>query len=331
MRKLTLVVPLLVLIACQEEPLRVLAPETPQWAASAAKEYVEIPLGDLGGGSTIAYAINARGHVAGTGRNLEGFSRAFLWTAREGMQDLGAPIDGSDWYWTEAYDINDGGTIAGAAFAGGHDWSWMGPNPFTWSSQHGMTILPCGNEGFGLSVNNAGTVVGFGELGPYIGYSVYAGWRYEDGVCRILKDDDFVAPAAWYVNNEGEIEGLGVRYIMAENNLDFVPIDNRTYVGVWSPTHGFIVGAELVDSRSRNPRGDYVSGGSLFTQTPRAYGHIANQPAGPAFEPHRAASYGGVSEALVAIGCPPLLELVKATDPMLLDRCLGRIRGEASR
>jgi probable HAF family extracellular repeat protein len=300
--------------------------------------YVEIPLGHLGGGITGATAINARGDVTGSSITADGSIRAFVWTARDGMRDLGTTTPDPEPYgWYGAFDINDGGKVIG------HFSDWQDQS-FFWTDKGGLTDFWCGGLGtWALSVSNAGTIVGLLEgLDPFPGgewirypdaYSETAAFRYDDGVCSLIMDDEFIALTAWYVNRRGEIAGTGAPYVLEPHPYNpgevYIVITGDVRPIVWSPGRGFLSGETLVDDRHRNPRGDYVEGGSLFTRTPGAYGAKPGKNASATIASTNAAgieAHSGLSRALVSVGCPPIMELVQTTEPLLVDRCLAAAR-----
>jgi probable HAF family extracellular repeat protein len=66
-------------------------------------------LGTLGGsGSSFAGGINDLGEIVGTTFDGEGRQRAFIWTADQGMRDLGGFTEN-----TSAHRINNSGTVIG--------------------------------------------------------------------------------------------------------------------------------------------------------------------------------------------------------------------------
>jgi hypothetical protein len=111
-----------------------------------------------------------------------------------------------------------------------------------------VVISPLGLSG----VNNAGTIVGlleglqrFPELEWIVyfpdGFSETAAFRYRDGVCSLIMDDEFIALRAWYVNQSGEIAGAGAPYVFDPITSDpaslatCIVITGEVRPMVWSP------------------------------------------------------------------------------------------------
>ena len=73
-----------------------------------------LDLGHLGGGDSLALAINNHGVVVGTGNLTSGEFRAFRWSREDGMIDLNTLLpSGSGWVLRAAWDINDKGQVTG--------------------------------------------------------------------------------------------------------------------------------------------------------------------------------------------------------------------------
>jgi probable HAF family extracellular repeat protein len=136
-------------------------------------------LGALGGGltSSVASDINNVGQVVGRSYSAdqiitpptdpEFFSRAFLWSPGQGMQDLGALSGGH----ATAYAINDNGQVVGKSWL-----SSFSPPPYgqnlravLWTPGQGIRELgrlwdgPHNSAAYGI--NEAGQVVGESDLG----------------------------------------------------------------------------------------------------------------------------------------------------------------------
>lgn len=128
--------------------------------SQAAAKYHIVDLGDLGGGTSEALAINNTGQVVGRSIAASGQTHAFVWDSGSGIQDLGV-LGG---YGGEAYGINDKGQIVGIAYTTGH----TGPNDgkysaFLWSESSGMrelVALYSGGASWARSINATGQVAG---------------------------------------------------------------------------------------------------------------------------------------------------------------------------
>jgi probable HAF family extracellular repeat protein len=91
-------------------------------------------LGTLGGDESVAYGVSADGAVVvGWARNAAGRSRAFRWTASDGMEDLGT-LGGDE---SVAYGVSaDGAVVVGVARnAAGRS------RAFRWTASDGMQDL----------------------------------------------------------------------------------------------------------------------------------------------------------------------------------------------
>jgi probable HAF family extracellular repeat protein len=76
-------------------------------------------LGTLGGASSVAWAVNNSGQAVGRAdrprKGAQSVFRAFIWTAADGMKDLGS-ITGRD--WAQARDLNEVGWVVGETYVG---------------------------------------------------------------------------------------------------------------------------------------------------------------------------------------------------------------------
>ena len=151
MKRLATLVMLIVIVLSS-----VLAAATPSVAASAtqavtaAETYTIKDLGTLGGTTSIAYAINASGQVAGVAKTVNGIDHAFLYDGA--ITDLGT-LGGAK---STAHGINDAGQIVGTS-----DPTTGYPRAFLW--QNGtMTDLGTlgGSHSYGYGINDAGQIVG---------------------------------------------------------------------------------------------------------------------------------------------------------------------------
>ena len=84
------------------------------WTVDAAGAVTVQDLGTLPGGTfSIAHGINNLGQVVGLTDGVSGSRRPFIWTANDGMRDLGVPV-GLVGGW--AVSINDAGQVVGVFF-----------------------------------------------------------------------------------------------------------------------------------------------------------------------------------------------------------------------
>ncbi|MBN2023227.1 MAG: hypothetical protein JW809_10600 [Pirellulales bacterium] len=163
-------------------------------------------LGNLGRSyNTTGYAINNRGEVAGSSTTdylSGGGPHAFRWRRDGGMLDL----DGLGGNQSNAFDINDDGTVVGAAWPG-NDRS----HAFLWTAQTGMRDLGTlgGDESSAIAVNNLGQVIGVTSvsLDPDAPFRAFL-WTESEGMRDIggLLD---INPMA--INNLGSIAGVKTR------------------------------------------------------------------------------------------------------------------------
>jgi len=122
--------------------------------AAASPRYVAVPLGSLGGGSSHATAINARGNVAGLSRTAAGEVHAFV-LVNGVMRDLGT-LGGPR---SDAYSINSIGWTTGSSYAPA---SGMQTLQYAFISDGTtMTSLAAAGQGAaGYGINDSGTYQG---------------------------------------------------------------------------------------------------------------------------------------------------------------------------
>jgi probable HAF family extracellular repeat protein len=113
-------------------------------------------IGTLGGPSAWAYGLNDRGQVAG-GASIDAagiLTRAYRWSARTGMLDLGKLVPGE----SIGTDINNKGQVTGGAvFAPG-----QGRRGFLWTPET-RTVVNIGTldlDAYGTALNDAGAITG---------------------------------------------------------------------------------------------------------------------------------------------------------------------------
>ena len=107
---------------------------------------------DLGGGTSIAHGVNDGGEVVGLAATPSGVPHAFLWTATDGMRDLGSLGAAA----SMALGINNRREVVGGS---GH--------AFLWTEQRGMVDLGTlgGRTSCANDVNDSGYIVGVSQTG----------------------------------------------------------------------------------------------------------------------------------------------------------------------
>jgi probable HAF family extracellular repeat protein len=171
-------------------------------------------LGHLGGGGSLAAAINETGQVVGASytthvTELGPMAHGFLWENGV-MTDLGLlPGDEDSW----ASDINAAGQIVGSSGRTDPETYETAYRSFLYADG-AMTPLPVPSfEHYASAINDSGTVVGTMRAGG--GFSRYHAYVYRDGVAINLNQ---LIPAgsglhlsfAYGINKAGQIAGVGV-------------------------------------------------------------------------------------------------------------------------
>lgn len=110
-------------------------------------------LGTLGGGFSVATAINDAGQVAGYSQTATGQVHAFRWSPASGMRDLGVIFGES----SQAFGLNELGAVAGISTASADE-----SVPFLFADEPAMESLGSlgGGWGVGLDLNDSLVVVG---------------------------------------------------------------------------------------------------------------------------------------------------------------------------
>jgi probable HAF family extracellular repeat protein len=146
-----------------------------------------------------AYGINDLGQVVGASVTPTGDVHAFLWTAADGMIDLGT-LGGNN---SEARGINDLGQVVGVSETA----SLVSYHAFLWTAAGGMTDLdPLGeiySAAYGIS--DLGQVVGVGQTAS--GFLRAFLWTATDGITD-LDHVDGNNSEAWGINEVGQAVGL---------------------------------------------------------------------------------------------------------------------------
>ena len=126
--------------------------------------YVEIPLGSLGGVTSVGLGMNDSGDAVGISATATGDRHAFLWTTSTGMVDLNDLIDPtSGWILKYAWDINNNGQVVGDGFLSGEPRAFRFTPPGTvdglgtfGGSTHAYAVNDSGDV-TGVSVDSTGT------------------------------------------------------------------------------------------------------------------------------------------------------------------------------
>jgi probable HAF family extracellular repeat protein len=173
-------------------------------------------LGTLGGNESAAYALNDLGRVVGWASNTipdpyayavfaDGATQAHATLWRNGtIQDLGT-LGGPD---SAAYFVNEHGQIAGQALTNSIPNVTTGfptQDPFLWE-RGGMIDLGTlgGTNGYPLSLNNRGQVVGQSNLA---GDQTFNAFLWERGVLKDLGTLGGQFSSAYQINDAGEVAG----------------------------------------------------------------------------------------------------------------------------
>jgi probable HAF family extracellular repeat protein len=155
-------------------------------------------LPELGGGETVAYAMNDSGAIVGDSALPNKTLHAFLWTQAGGIQDLGSPLGGR----SGARAINAAGQVMGFTYSPDETVT----HAFFWSSSTGAVDLGVtgGNKSSSANgINSNGEVVGI-QLGPP-GLSAFR-WTLATGLQTLA---NFGVPGAMAatINISGQITG----------------------------------------------------------------------------------------------------------------------------
>jgi probable HAF family extracellular repeat protein len=125
-----------------------------------AQSYTITDLGTLSGGYSDPTGINDHGAVVGNATVAPNSAyRAFLWTAAQGMQNLGTLPGGSASF---GQGINIAGEVVGASYSA----TTSRYSAFLWTKGGGMQDLGTlgGSNSFAYGINNSGAVVGYADL-----------------------------------------------------------------------------------------------------------------------------------------------------------------------
>ena len=234
-------------------------------------------LGTLGGSSSVAFAINDAGDVAGyslLAGNMT--SHAFRYTSSGGMEDLGA-LSGDPNVGTVAFAINASGQVLGIGQLVGN-----GPqHPVLWTSGKGLQdlgtlggdlVVPLGPDNLGLALNDLGQATGSSFLSDHVTQHAFL-WDPNTGLQDLGTLPGGTGSRALGINNNGEVvgesftnssltTGHAFRWTQAGGMQDLgtlggvwsqaflinssgTIVGNSNLGGIGSPTHAFVWTPEL--------------------------------------------------------------------------------------
>ncbi len=198
---------------------------TPSWAIVAekpvpfAKQYRLIDLGvlDTQTNKSVATDVNESGTVVGYSETQSG-RRAFVWTAADGMVELGG-IQGV-YQFSVANAINDLGQVVGQVrINGDHAYLWDSPT----EARDIGTLHPSG-PGFGtkaLDINNSGQVVGESDFS--IGTRAFL-WTEDSGMQSLgILGPNNVDYQARGINELGQVVGFASKTFTNDHAFLWTP------------------------------------------------------------------------------------------------------------
>ena len=175
---------------------------------SADPVYNVVSLGDLGGSSSQALAINNSGTVAGWANTAAGAQQAFT-SSGGAWQNLSTP-GAEDTY---AFGINSSGAVAGASYINGTS------HGSVWTAA-GVTDL--GANTYATGINDAGQVVGSNGQA-----FLYADGNFQD--LGLLTGGDW--SAAYGINNASTVVGYGTLASGLCRGFIWTPTSGMTALG----------------------------------------------------------------------------------------------------
>lgn len=226
-----------------------------------------------GGDYASASAINGRGRIVGDSRTTlptgEVVMRAALWTDGQ-PKDLGALKKKGE---SSAMAINDAGVVVGYSSVAGS----TSLVPARWTGGKVAALpMPGGTDGFAVSINKSGTVVGRVYLTSDQAWHAYA-WQGDEGFA-MGSWPEFAGSWASAVNANGAAVGTG-QSAGADTSAAFYwptlagqPVDLNTLVGQGGCVDAFGVQRTLTTGIDINDKGVIVANANAMVDgNPRSF------------------------------------------------------------
>jgi probable HAF family extracellular repeat protein len=162
-----------------------------------------VNIGDLGGGSAVAYGLNDSGQVVGSAVTALGANHPFLYSNGQ-MTDLGTlgSPNNVDW-WNSAQAVNPAGVVIGTSYDAQGNF-----HPFIWKNGKMTELQTLGGEwGEGYALNNKLQTTGIGYTkGNAEAHAFLCG---SGGKCTDLGTLDGPLVASWGfgINDSGVVVG----------------------------------------------------------------------------------------------------------------------------
>lgn len=168
-----------------------------------ADHYEYTDLGTLGGGNSVARAVNEKGQIVGySNTDKDAAVHATLW-ANNTAVDLGALGEGQ---WSKAYAINDRGQVAGTSGTDGN-----GPHAVLWTDGGIIDLSGSEEVGGAYGINGSGQVVGYSAIDRDNRQSTQHATLWQNGksididLLAVEKRGRVNASFAYDINDVGEI------------------------------------------------------------------------------------------------------------------------------